>query len=77
MSEKVHIFHIHANYCPENLEAMTEEQGESFHQDTYKNNRKDTRDARIPTCWQTISGLRKRLLVVDTPEKTQKRQFLD
>jgi len=33
MSVNVHFFHSHANYCPENLEAMIEEQGESFHQD--------------------------------------------
>jgi len=33
MSVKVHFFHSHVNYFPENLEAMIEEQGESFHQD--------------------------------------------
>jgi len=33
MSVKVHFLHSHVNYFPENLEAMIEEQGESFHQD--------------------------------------------
>jgi len=55
MSVKVHFLHSHVNYFPENLEAMIEEQGESFQQDV-KTIRKDTRDAGIPTCWQTIAG---------------------
>jgi len=33
MSVKVHFFHSHVNYFPENSEAMIEEQGESFYQD--------------------------------------------
>ena len=33
MSAKVHFLHSHANYFPENLEAIINEQGESFHQD--------------------------------------------
>ena len=33
MSVKVHFLHSHVNYFPGNLEAMIEEQGESFHQD--------------------------------------------
>ena len=33
MSVKVHFFHSHLDYFPENLEAMSEEQGERFHQD--------------------------------------------
>jgi len=61
VSVKVHFLHSHVNYFPENLEAMIEEQGESRYKNKdikprYKNNRKDTRDAGIPTCWQTIAG---------------------
>jgi len=31
MSLKVHFLHSDVNYFPENLEAVIEEQGESFH----------------------------------------------
>ena len=31
MNVKVHFIHSHLNYFPENLGAMTEEQGECFH----------------------------------------------
>ena len=33
MSVKVHFFHSHLDYFPENLGAMSEEQGERFHKD--------------------------------------------
>ena len=33
MSVKVHFLHSHLDYFPENLGAMSEEQGERFHQD--------------------------------------------
>jgi len=33
MSVKVHFLHSHLDYFPENLGAMSEEQGEHFHQD--------------------------------------------
>jgi len=33
MSVKVHFLHSHVNYFPKNLEAIIEEQRESFHQD--------------------------------------------
>ena len=33
MNVKVHFIHSHLNYFPKNLGAMTEEQGECFHQD--------------------------------------------
>ena len=32
MSVKVHFLHSHLDYFPENLGAMSEEQGERFHQ---------------------------------------------
>ena len=35
-SVKVHFLHIHLDYFPENLGAMSEEQGECFHQDIRK-----------------------------------------
>jgi len=74
MSVKVHFLHSHIHYFPENLEAMIEEQGESFHQDI--------------KIIETIPGmleyqhvgklllvLRKRLLAVATPEKHRKDNF--
>ncbi len=33
MSVKVHFLHSHLDYFPENLGAMSKEQGEHFHQD--------------------------------------------
>ncbi|GFV91345.1 uncharacterized protein TNCV_898621 [Trichonephila clavipes] len=33
MSVKVHFLHSHLDYFPENLGAVSEEQGERFHQD--------------------------------------------
>ena len=33
MSVKVHFLHSHLEYFPENLGALSEEQGERFHQD--------------------------------------------
>ena len=33
MSVKIHFLHTHLDYFPENLGAMSEEQGERFHQD--------------------------------------------
>ncbi|GFT08578.1 uncharacterized protein TNCV_661581 [Trichonephila clavipes] len=33
MSIKVHLLHSHLDYFPENLGAVSEEQGERFHQD--------------------------------------------
>jgi len=76
MSVKVHFLHSHANYFLENVEAMIEEQGESFHQDI-------TTIEKIPGMleYQHVGRLslvlRKRLLAAATPEKTQKRQFLN
>jgi len=46
MSVKVHFFHSYANYFPENLEAMIEEQEESFHQDIKT-------IEKIQGCWNT------------------------
>ena len=34
MSVKVHFLHSHVDYFPDNLGAVSEEQGERFHQDT-------------------------------------------
>ena len=41
---------------PENLEAMFDEQLRRVLQPRYKINRKDTRDAALPTGLQTIAG---------------------
>ena len=74
MSVKVHFLHSHVNHVPENLEVITEEQGESFHQDikTMEN---------IPGMLEyqhvgrLLLVLRKRLLAVATPEKHRKDNF--
>jgi len=74
MSVTDHFLHSHVNYFPENLEAMLEEQGESFHQDI-------KRIEKIPGMleYQHVSRLllvlRKRLLAVATPEKYRKDHF--
>lgn len=36
MSLKIHFLHSHLNYFPENLGAVSDEQGERFHQDIKK-----------------------------------------
>jgi len=46
MSVKVHFLHSHANYFPENLEAMIEERRESVHQDIKTKKR-------YQGCWNT------------------------
>ena len=74
ISVKVHFFHSHVKYFPENLEKMTEEQGESLHQHikTIEN---------IPGMLEyqhvgrLLLVLRKRLLAVATPEKHRKDNF--
>jgi len=75
MSVKVHFLHSHVNYFPENLEAMIEEQGESYHQDI-KTIEKIPGMLEYQHVGRLLLVLRNRLLAVATPEK-QKRQFLD
>ena len=45
MSVKIHFLYSHTNYFPENLGAMSEEQGELFHQDI------KTMEGRYQGCW--------------------------
>ena len=47
MSVKVYFLHSYANYFPENLGAMIEEQGLRFHQDI------KPMEKRFPGCWNT------------------------
>jgi len=75
MSVKVHFLLSHVNYFPENLEAMIEEQGESFQQDI-KTIEKIRGMLEYQHVGRLLLVLRNRLLAVATPEK-QKRQFLD
>jgi len=75
MSVKVHFLHSHVNYFPENLEAVIEEQGESFHQDI-KTIEKIPGMLEYQHVGKLLLELRKRLLAGATAEK-QKRQFLD
>jgi len=74
MSVKVHFFHSHVNYFPENLEAMIGEQGESFHQDI-KTIEKILGMLEYQHVGRLLLVLRKRLLVVATPEKHRKDNF--
>jgi len=71
MSVKVRFLHSHVNCFPENLEAMIEEQGESFHQDI-----KTIEEIPGILEYQHIDRLLlvlgKRLLAVATPEKHRK-----
>jgi len=64
-------FHSHVNYFPENLEAMIEEQGESFHQDT-KTIEKIPGMLEYQHVGRLLLVLRKRLLAVATPENHRK-----
>jgi len=74
MSVKVHFLHSHVNYFPENVEAMIEEQGESFHQDI-----KTTKNIPGMLEYQHVGRLllvlKKRFLAVAAPEKHRKDIF--
>jgi len=70
MSVKVHFLHI----LPENVEAMIEEQGESFHQDI-KTKEKIPGILEYQHVGRLLLLLRKRLLAVATPEKHRKGNF--
>jgi len=74
MSAKVHFLHSHANYFPENLEAIINEQGESFHQDI-KTIEKIPGMLEYQHVGRLLLVLRKRLLAVATPEKHRKAHF--
>jgi len=74
MSVKVHLFHSHENYFPENLEAMIEEQGEPFHQDI-KTIENIPRMLEYQHVGRLLLLLRKRLLAVATAEKHRKDNF--
>jgi len=68
ISLKVYFLHSHANYFPENLDAMIEEEGESFHQDI-KTTEKIPGMLEYQHVGRLCLVLRKRLLAVATPEK--------
>ena len=74
VSVKVQFFHSHTNYFPENLEAMIEEQGKSFHQDI-KTIEKIPGMLEYQYVGRLLLVLRKRLLAVATPEKHRKDNF--
>jgi len=74
MSVKVHLFHSHENYFPENLEAMIEEQGEPFHQDI-KTIEKIPGMLECQHVGRLLLLLRKRLLAIATTEKHRKDNF--
>jgi len=75
MSVKVRFFHSHVNYIPENVEAMIEEQGESFHQDI-KTIEKILAMLEYQHVGRLLLVLRKRLLAIVTLKK-HRRQLLD
>jgi len=74
MSVKVHFIHSHVNYFPENVEAMIEEQGESFHHHI-KTIEKIAGMLEYEHVGRLMLVLRKRLLAVATPEKHRKDNF--
>jgi len=74
MSVKVHFLHSHVNYFPENLEAIIEEQGESFHQDI-KTIEKISGMLEYQHVGRLLLVLIKRLLAVATPKKHRKDNF--
>ena len=73
ISENVPFLHNHVNFFSENLEAWLKSK-ETPSTKILKQRRKDTRDAGIPTWWQSVvSAEKERLLAVATPEtKTEK-----
>jgi len=76
MSVKVHFLRSHVNYFPDNLEAMIEEQGESFHQDI-KTIEKIPEMLEYQHAGRLLLMRRKRLLAVATPGKHRKDNFVD
>jgi len=76
MSVQVDFLHSHVNYFSENLEAMIEEQGESFqfHQDI-KTIDKIPGMLGYQHVGRLLLVLRKRWLVVATPKKHSKDNF--
>jgi len=74
MSVKVHFLHSHVNYFSGSLEAWLKSK-ESPSTKILKQWRKDTRDAGIPTWWQTIAGAEKEFAGSNYSRKIQKRQF--
>jgi len=74
MNVKVDFLHSHVNYFSENLEAMIEEQGESFHQDI-KTIEKIPGMLEYQHIGKLLLVLRKRLLTVATSEKHRKDNF--
>jgi len=74
MSVKVNFFHSHANYFPENLEAMIEEQGESFHQ-YIKTIEKIPGMLEYQHVGRLLLVLKMRLLAVANPKKHRKDNF--
>ena len=76
MSVKVHILHSHVDYFPENLGAVSEEQGERFHQDikiieTRYQGRWDVHML-ADYCW----CLKRDCIDVIHARKTKKRRFI-
>jgi hypothetical protein len=55
MSLKVHFLNAHLDYFPENLGAVSEEQGERFHQDI-KEIKHNTREDGMSTLWEITAG---------------------
>ena len=77
MSVKVHFLNSHLNYFPENLGAMSEEQGERFHQEI------KTMEKRYQRRWNTNMMadycwcLKREVAGSSYSRKAQKRKFQD
>jgi len=74
MSVKVHFLHSHVNHFPENLEAVNQEQGGSFHQNI-RTIEKIPGMLEYQHLGRILLELRKRLLAGATPEKHRKDNF--
>ena len=75
MSVKVHFLHSHLHYFPANLGALSEEQGERFHQDI------KTMEKRYQGRWNTNMmadycwSLKRDVLDTEHARKSKKRSF--
>ncbi|GBM87484.1 hypothetical protein AVEN_21656-1 [Araneus ventricosus] len=69
MSLKVHFLDSHLDYFPENLRAVSEEQGERFHQDINEMERRYQKKWNVSMIADYCSMLRR-----DNPYKVHKRE---
>ena len=65
----LHFLHSHMDFFPENFDAVPDEHGKQFHQDSLSS-RRDFQGSGMQACWQyTASHWYKKLLLQDTKGK--------